>query len=175
MKEELEVKILGVDISILERLENLKAKKVSEEEQTNYILTSNFDNIGKDNYLRVRKVKAKDDTFTEITLKKLISDQIVRKYEEYTVKTKDTESALDLMKNLGFSISHIGYKKRISYKLGGIRFDYDIWDKDTYPEAYLEIEVEHKEQLDEILNKLNIDEQMVTTLSISQLKKRLGN
>ena len=55
----------------------------------------------------------------------------------------------------------------------GARLDFDRWDEDFYPYPYLEIEVKNEEHLTQIINKLGIRKDQISTESISELRLKL--
>ena len=78
-----------------------------------------------------------------------------------------------ILEKMGVKLKYKGEKERISYRYKGQRFDIDIWDKDTYPYPYMEIEFTNQSKIDEILDDLDIDKSRVTTKSISDLISEL--
>ena len=53
------------------------------------------------------------------------------------------------------------------------RLDFDCWDEDFYPYPYLEIEVKNEGHLNEIMKKLGINKDQISTESISELRSKL--
>ncbi len=176
---ELEVKILNMDLNILEdRIKSIGGRFVSEENQINTI----FDNKDMQiedylkSYLRIRETQVDGKEDIRMTLKKSIKSTSVRENIEYDVKLKDKtdkENMIKIFALLGYDISNIGYKNRRSYVFENIRFDLDTWDKETYPNPYMEIEVEKSQDLDRILDMLQIPRENVSTKSITELKKEI--
>ena len=80
-----------------------------------------------------------------------------------------------ILNQLGVSLQFKGEKERRSYTYKGQRFDIDIWDKNTYPDPYMEIEFTNKNKMDEVINDLDIDKNNITTASISELRAKLNN
>ena len=78
-----------------------------------------------------------------------------------------------ILEKMGVKLKYKGEKERISYRYKGQRFDIDIWDKETYPHPYMEIEFTNQSKIDEILEDLDIDKSRVTTKSISDLISEL--
>ena len=78
-----------------------------------------------------------------------------------------------ILDKMGVKLKYKGDKERISYRYKGQRFDIDIWDENTYPHPYMEIEFTNQSKIDEILDDLNISKDMVTTKSISDLISEL--
>lgn len=77
---------------------------------------------------------------------------------------------MEILKATGFDRFDTGYKKRRSYIYKDCRFDFDQWDPETYPKAYVEIEAPSREALYQMLDQLEIPRHAVSTLSIAQLK-----
>lgn len=65
-----------------------------------------------------------------------------------------------ILEHIGMELEYSGEKERISYRYKNQRFDIDIWDKDTYPEPYMEIEFSNQSKIDEIIDDLGIDRKM---------------
>ncbi|MDO5041262.1 MAG: class IV adenylate cyclase [Peptoniphilus sp.] len=180
MEIEKEVKILGIDVAEAEKnLIKLGAKLISKEKQENILVDSSENPIEPkaQGYLRIRTSEDKINNRREIyfTFKKHITDVAVRENIEYTTKIESKEELINILKSMGYDIFDVGYKNRTSYELEGMRFDIDTWDMNTYPEPFIEIEFDKKERLYDILNKLNIDKNKISTKSIAELKKIYKN
>ncbi|MDY0236220.1 MAG: class IV adenylate cyclase [Gudongella sp.] len=180
MEKELEVKVLGVDINnIEEKIVKMGGVLIANEEQINTLIDSKNNPIKSyvDAYLRIRETK---DNLTgsekiELTLKKSIKNKELRENEELNVVLESKETMLDIFKNLGFTNVSVGFKHRKSYRFMDARIDLDTWDKETYPESYIEIELKDKKDLSVILDKLGINSKNISTLSIVELKEKLNN
>lgn len=173
MNKELEVKILDINVcDMVKRLEEIGAVRIAKEKQTNYTFKSNKDIISDGSYLRIRKTIDENGEKNELTFKKKGNSKILRSYEEYTTNITDIDMTIEILKNLSLEIEYVGYKDRISYKLDDIRFDIDIWDKKTYPDPYMEIEVTKEKDLQNIIKKLNIEQSQITKDSITQLREK---
>lgn len=178
--KEIEIKVLKINKDDIEnKLISLGAKLVKNEIQTNIIFDSE-DRILKSNYngyLRVRITKCllNNSTTKTITLKKNISKDGYRNNIEYETEITNENEACKIFQVLGYSILHKGTKSRKSFLLNGILFEIDTWDKDTYPEPYLEIEVKNEEKIEEALSLLEINKEYVSTKSIEELRKEYLN
>ncbi|MGM0396214.1 MAG: class IV adenylate cyclase [Bacillota bacterium] len=178
MMKELEVKILNVDIELMQKKIMEKGGILTNrEKQINTLIDSSLRPIKSymDAYLRIRENHElmKDEKTTTFTLKKNVVNKNLRENEEYNVMVDDGETLLHIMKNLGFDNVTVGYKDRTSYSFMGGRIDIDIWDKETYPYPYMEIEVSEESQLQAILDELDIPWEKVSRLSIVELQKKL--
>lgn len=180
MEKELEVKVLGVDVEDIEgRIIELGGILLANEEQVNTLIDSRKEPIKYylDGYLRIRETQnlLTGEKKTEFTLKKNIRNKELRENEEFSIVLEAKETMLDILKNLGFDNITVGFKHRKSYGLLNARIDIDTWDKETYPEAYIEIEVKNEEELRNIVDILGIDSKNISTLSIVELKAKLDN
>jgi len=177
LERELEVKVLEKDIENL-RLYAIEkgAKLIAHEKQKNIVINSNeFNLIEKGSYLRIREVEdlINKKEYREFTFKKKISSDGVKENLEYTVNFDDTENLINILKNLKLDNFIEGYKERYSYEFLNGRLDFDYWDKDTYPYPYLEIEIKNEKDLKDIVEKLNINKDTITTKSIKELQDSL--
>lgn len=179
MAKELEVKVLNIDIDLIEeKILSLGGTLISKEHQINTIIDSNKRPIKSftDAYLRIRETNdmlTKNSSVT-LTLKKNISNEGLRENIELNTDIENKEIMLLILKELGFDKITEGYKKRVSYAFENARIDLDIWDEKTYPYPYLEIEVENKEDLHKITKLLGIHESNISTKSIIELRKDVG-
>lgn len=175
MGKELEVKVLNIDPKKMEsKLILLGARLVKKEKQINYVFST--PNLPSSNYLRVREIT---DAFQEekrsfLTLKKNLLNEGVKENLEIETKVDDPASLLEIFENLGIEVEHQGVKERTSYKFENILFEIDCWDTDTYPNPYMEIEVESKEDLERAIELLGLNRKDITTKSIRELRKDLS-
>lgn len=178
MERELEVKVLGIDLDKLEtKIVELGGKLIANEEQINTIIDSKKSPIKShvDAYLRIRETKdlLNNRSYTNLTLKKNVNLEGIRENIELSTGLQDKDMMLEIFKNLGFDDTQIGYKERKSYELNGARLDLDRWDEKTYPFPYMEIEVESRRHLNEIISLLGVPQVNISTKSIVELKNEL--
>ncbi|NBI05833.1 class IV adenylate cyclase [Senegalia massiliensis] len=179
MTKELEVKVLGIDKEkIINKLEKIGAKKIKDEKQKNIILDTKDKRVENDynGYLRIRTTKQNinNNCVEKVTLKTILSDKEYRENKEIEVRIDNSENMFKIFEMLGLVTSYIGYKERISYEFKGILFEIDTWDKDTYPETYMEIEIKNKKDLDRAIELLELDKSQITTKSITELRRDAG-
>lgn len=174
MQREIEVKVLGiVPKEIEEKLISLGAEKINRELQKNYTFVPQTGEFEK-GYLRIRESIVDDKKAPiELTFKEVKNDEEVRINNEFTVHIDSVSMMTSILEKMGVKLKYKGEKERISYRYKGQRFDIDIWDKDTYPHPYMEIEFTNQSKIDEILEDLDIDKSRVTTKSISDLISEL--
>ncbi len=174
MQREIEVKVLDIIPAEIEnKLIDLGAEKISKEKQTNYTFIPD-DGEFKNGYLRIREsfIGEKKQPI-ELTFKEVKTDEEVRINNEFTVHIDSVSMMTSILEKMGINLKYKGNKERISYIYKGQRFDIDIWDEDTYPYPYMEIEFTNQTKIDEILKDLDIDKGQVTTKSISDLINEL--
>ncbi|WP_180339332.1 class IV adenylate cyclase [Peptoniphilus catoniae] len=180
MEKEVEVKLLGLDNKdIEEKLVNLGAELIGKEEQENIIIDSSINPIDPKakGYLRIRTTKnlLTGEKTIFFTFKKHISDKEVRENIEYNTIVNKKDDLIQTLKALGYDKYDTGYKERTSYIYKNMKFEFDSWDKETYPFPYIEVEFRCKEDLYDVLNKLNVDKRAISTKSIAELKKIYKN
>lgn len=174
--KELEVKILNIDLEEMEnKLKKLGAKLIDEELQVNTLIDSEDKYIENklDSYLRIRESKSnlKGSTIFTLTLKENINRNGIRENLETNIDISDREEMIYLLDKLGYKVKEIGEKERTSYLLNGVRFDLDTWDKETYPDPYMEIEVNNQDELKDMISLLEIQEKDISLKSILELRR----
>lgn len=179
MGKEIEVKVLNIDIDeVKNRLINIGAVLIKHELQTNKLfdVEDKLAILGANSYLRLRKIEDKLNSVEsyELTLKENIPNQKARENIETNVIIDNEENLLKILSVLGVSVEQIGYKERVSYKINNVLVEIDIWDKETYPNPYLEIEGEDIDSIYKTLDLLGLSRENVTTKSILELRQDVG-
>ncbi len=174
--DEIEVKVLNIDKEeIQNKLIKLGATLLKDEEQTNI----RFDSEDKflrnkyKGYLRIRTTKNNltGETISTLTLKRNISRDEFRVNEEIETQILNVDETIRILKALRYYPKAPGKKLRKSYLYDGILFEIDEWDKDIYPEPYLEIEVTNKKDLERAIELLGLDRKNISAKSIDELIK----
>lgn len=177
MGKELEVKVLHIDPEKMEqKLIAVGAKKVKEEEQENIVFDTRdiFEKKKTEGYLRIREtinLQNGEKNFS-LTLKKRKFSKRLRNNIEIETHISDKEAMVEILGELGFEIVHRGKKHRTSYLYEDLLFEIDIWDKDTYPEPYMEIEVKKEEDLNRAISLLNLNQNDITNKSLGILRSK---
>lgn len=177
--KELEVKILNIDLEKMEeKIKALGGRLIAKELQVNTLIDTKDNYIEKnlDSYVRIRETKSllKNNIKYTLTMKKNIVREGIRENIETNVDISDKEAMIHILETLGYYVLEEGYKERTSYILNGARLDLDKWDKDTYPYGYMEVEVQHEDELQDIVNLLSIEEENISTKSILELRNELN-
>lgn len=152
---EIETKVLeveGEDIS--KKIESLGAKKKEEILlKVDWFGPKGITHNGDDPwYLRVRSYSTGKIEITWKDESKLIGN--LRKGSEINVLINDHEKMKMLFESIGLECYGHQEKKRVSWELGNTKFDLD-----TYPNmpSFLEIEVENEKDINEMIEKLNLN------------------
>ncbi len=179
MAKEIEVKVLNIDPEDIEKkLIKVGARLIKKEYQVNTIfmnIDEDIEGVGK-GYLRIRESrdlisKKQENIFT---FKQNISQDGFRENEETETRVDNKEALIKILSLMNINIKHEGKKERSSYEFENIRFDIDIWDKETYPDPYLEIEVVNAEDIKKAIRLLDIKKENVTTKSLKELRNSLN-
>lgn len=173
MEREIEVKILHVDLKAMEeKLIREGAEKIGEEHQTNYLIDSPSHSIPAERgYLRIRRIKKDGEEEIQCTFKEKKTQAGVRVYDEHTAIVDSAEEMLAIFALLGYDEVEVTKKHRISYAYKNCRLDLDLWDPESFPEPYMEIEGPDRGAIEEVIEALDIDRSQVSTKSIAELKK----
>ncbi len=144
---EVEVKILGVRCDDLEpKLLLLGAKKIFDGEIHALFFDDKTSSISKNNcVLRLRNEGEK----TFLTYKRKISLTDAKVMDETQVQVSGFEYTKKILLSLGFKESGTMRKKRVSYTVCGVRFEFDKYlDDYSFIPEFLEIEAD---SIDEVL------------------------
>ncbi len=139
--KEIEVKIMEVSHKDLEpKLISLGAEKIFDDELYAIFFDTEDSKIRNSNEtFRLRKEGSK----AFMTHKKKIPSESVKIREETEIEVSDFDNARKLIISLGFKEFASIRKRRVSYKLADIRFEFDTFlDEYDFVPEFLEIEVE---------------------------------
>jgi len=164
MKTEYEVRVLEIDTEeIIKKLESLGAKKEAEYDQKRYV----YDLLEKDDgkWIRLRT----NGTKTTLTYKDVTSDKIDGT-KECEVEVSDFEGTNEILNKMGYFSKAYQENKRIRYYLDGVEIDIDSWP--MIP-TYLEIEGESEEAVNQMIKKLELPENKVTSLDVQSVYEKI--
>ena len=178
-KVEREVKILNIDtLEMEDRIIKNGGILIAKEYQKNILIDSEENPVKKltNGYLRIREVRnlISQEKSTEFTLKKNMKNTDSRENLEYNMEIENKDVLLSILRELGFNSIKIGYKERTSYSLLNCRIDMDIWDEDTYPYPYMEIEFTEDSDLEKVIERLKINRDDISKKSILELRSDLN-
>jgi tRNA-binding EMAP/Myf-like protein len=92
-----------------------------------------------------------------------------------TIRGVESNGMICSLKELGFDEIKIGRKQRKVYEFKNAQIFFDVWDKETYPYPYIEIEVQEESKLNEVLELLGIEKDKISLKSIVELQDELKN
>lgn len=168
--KELEVKILNASHEKLEqKLLSLGAKKVSDSILDAYF----FDN----EKCQIRNEKETLRVRTEgekiiLTHKKRIASENVKVREETEIEVSSLSESKKILESLGFNCFDNIKKRRITYKIENVKFEFDIHKGDlSFIPEFLEIEGPSAEVIYNYAEKLGFKKSDCTNYSITELKE----
>lgn len=175
--KEIEVKVLGIDINkTREKIIKLGGILVKKEFQENYYfnLPNNIDN--KNGFIRIRKIHNQLEDINKIFLciKTIISQEMYRTCNEHEFEVSDFEECKSFLESLELSYLTKENKYRESYIIDNTLVEIDTWDKDVFPEPYIEIEAKNEKDIFNMIEKLGISKNKVTSKSLWEIKKEMG-
>jgi len=154
---EVEIKILDVDREkVIDKLLKLGAKKIFDD----IIYAVKYDTpdkkLEKDNKMLRLRMEGKKAV---LTFKKNISKGKAKTAEEFETEVPDLEEMSKILEGIGFAKLATFKKRRISYKIKDIRFEFEKYfdDYEKIPE-FLEIEAEDVETLFKYVKLLGFKE-----------------
>ena len=164
MKTEYEIRVLEINKEeIINKLEKLGATKKGKFKQKRYVYDLVPKQEGK--WIRLRT----NGKITTLTYKNIISNTIDGT-KEIELEVEDFEKTNEFLEKIGFKNRSFQENRRIQYVLDDVEIDIDSWP--MIP-TYLEIEGKSERDIMSIKNKLDIDENKVTTLNCNDIYKQI--
>lgn len=166
MENEYEITVLDINVKKIEKkLLELGAIKEGDYFQRRNLY--NFHEEFRGRFIRLRTNGAK----TTLTIKDKSAKKDIGSVKEIEIEVSDFEKTNQIMNMLGYEHSTYQENKRIIYRLGDIEFDIDTWP--MIP-TYLEIEGKNKKQVEDMIEKLNIDKEKLSLDKVSEIYKKYG-
>ncbi|NFF60959.1 CYTH domain-containing protein [Clostridium botulinum] len=176
---EIETRIIDIDVSnIREKLINIGAIKVKQEEQINNIFDfPNRELLKEKGYARIRIVsdQLKNKNLYYMTTKKLLSQEKYKVMDENEVEINNHIEGENIFKSLGLKLFESIKKYRESYKYKNTLIEIDINEKSFCPFPYIEIETSIEEELKEIVTLLGYTMEDTTSKTIYQIIEERKN
>lgn len=144
--KEIELKILNIDRSVLEKkLIDLGAEKTFDGDLKMYFFDDSSESIRKNKQcLRLRRYGNK----VFLAFKQSLSRDKVKMATEYETEVIDFNATKSLLESLGYSVWVHMQKHRTTYTLDGLSFEFDKHhDQYSYVPEFLEIEGPRKEKI----------------------------
>lgn len=174
---EIEVKILGVDIDkIKEKILLLGGKLLKQEIQENYCYDLPPHLSNQNGFIRIRKIKSLIDSSEKVILcsKKIISQSKARITDENEVEINSFEDCLKFVESLELKLYRRSNKQRESYTLNDALIEIDTLDKDEFPEPYIEIEAVNENLIYDVMDLLEIPRDKATSKSLRQIRLEMN-
>lgn len=175
---EIETRILDIDINIIkEKLSNINAVKVKDENQINNIYDfADRRLLNAKGYARVRTIEDKlnNRIYYYMTTKKLISQEKYKIMEENEVEVDNPVTAENILMSLGLELIQSIRKHRESFKYKDTLVEIDINDKSFCPFPYIELESSSEEELKEIVELLGYSMKDTTSKTIYEILGERG-
>ena len=165
MKTEIEARLLEInEKEFIDKLKSLNATFVGD-----WFMTRNvYDFIPADDnkWIRLRC----DGQKTTLTVKEIVSKGIDGT-KEFEIEVSDFDETNAILNRLGFFARGTQTNRRIRYILDGVEIDIDFWP--LIP-TYVEFEADSADQIKTLCNKLNINFDNLTTMSVSEIYEHYG-
>ena len=163
---EYEARVLDIDKEKLEeKLNSLGAKKIADFNYKRRVYDFNPRSDGK--WIRLRT----DGKKTTLTLKELRSQEIDGTIEN-EVEVSDFEETDKILNKLGYKAHTYQENKRTCWYLDGVEIDIDTW---PYIPTYVEIEGHSTEEVQDMIKKLEVDKNKVTSIDVQEVFKQFYN
>lgn len=171
--KEIETRIIDIDIDeIREKLSNIGANKVKQENQINNIYDfSDRRLLSEKGYARIRIVEdqIRNKMNYYMTTKKMLSQDKYKIMSENEIAIDDPVEGENIFKSLGLGLLQSIKKYRESYQYKNSLVEIDINDKSFCPFPYIEIEAPSEEELQEVVSILGYTLQDTTSATIYEL------
>lgn len=165
MNLEKEVTILEIDKEKFEkRLNLLGATKVGDFHQKR--LVYDFKEINTNKWIRLRT----NGTKTTLAIKEVIDKFRIDGTRELEIEVDDFEKTNAILNELGYTPRNYQENLRTIYMLDDVEISIDSWP--LIP-TYAEIEGKTNEEVTKMINKLNVDNDKVTTLDVESIYREI--
>ena len=158
-----------LNISNFDELFKLPPKKIISSFKKSKLFMNSISNslINPNKWIRLRKSNEK----VELTVKHIFekSSKKIQKVREIEINVSDLDETNKLLESIGIVRRNYQEKVRYSYKYKTAEIEIDLW---PMLEAYMEIECDDENIIDEIIKKLEFDSKEIVSLNTEQLYKR---
>ena len=163
---EYEARVLGIDKDKLEeKLILLGAEKIADFDYKRKVY--NFNPATRNKWIRLRT----DGNKTTLTIKEIKSYEIDGTLENEIIVSDFNETDIMLNK-LGYFSHTYQESKRTRYILGGVEIDIDTW---PYIPTYVEIEGSSTKEVEDMIKKIELENNTVTSLDVQGVFKEFYN
>lgn len=166
MNTEIEARLLDIDEkNFIELLRKNNAKFIGD-----WLMHRNvydFNPIDDNKWIRLRTNGEK----TTLTIKEIV-DKSIEGTKELEIEVSDFDDTNEILNKLGFVARGSQTNRRIRYILDDVEIDIDFWP--MIP-TYVEFEAQSKEKIEILCEKLGIDYQSLTTMSVPEVYDYYGH
>ncbi len=158
-----------LNVSSFDELFKLPSKRIISSFKKSKLFMNLISNnlINPNKWIRLRKSNEK----VELTVKHIFekSSKKIQKVREIEINVSDLDETNKLLESIGIVRRNYQEKVRYSYKYKTAEIEIDLW---PMLEAYMEIECDDENIIDEIIKKLEFDSKEIVSLNTEQLYKR---
>lgn len=166
MNIEYEIRVLEIDVAdMIKKLEELGAIKVGEWNQRRFVYDTKPRHDSK--WFRLRT----NGEVATLTYKNVEKNSIDGT-KELEIEVSDFDKTNELLELMGYVNRGYQENKRIRYMLNGVEIDIDSWP--MIP-TYMEIEGSSKEEVENTLKLLSVDNNKITTLNCDDIYRQIYN
>ena len=166
MKTEYEIRVLEIEKeSIVKKLEDFGAVKIGEYNQKRYVY--DLKPVQKNKWIRLRT----NGVETTLTYKN-IERNTIDGTKEVELKVDSFETTNEFLNKIGFVARNYQENKRTRYILDNVEIDIDTWP--MIP-TYLEIEANSKEEVNNMVKKLRLNNFKITALNCDDIYRKIYN
>lgn len=160
---EYEARVLEINKEELEKkLNDLGAKKVADFNYRRRVY--NFSPATDGKWIRLRT----DGSKTTLTIKEIKNNKIDGT-EETEIEVSNFEDTNTILNKLGYVSHTYQENKRTRYLLDGVEIDIDTW---PYIPTYVEIEGKSIEDVENMINRLNLNDYKVTSIDVQDVFRK---
>lgn len=164
MNIEYEVRVLEIDKEkLISKLKSLGAEFKGEFNQKRYVYNTIPKQDGK--WLRLRT----NGEYTTLTFKS-VEKATIDGTKEIEVKVEDFYKTHELLEAAGIKSKGYQENNRVQYILDGVEIDIDSWP--LIP-TYVEIEGKDEESVNNIISKLELDKNKITSLDVQSVYEKV--
>ena len=158
-----------LNISSFDELFKLPPKRIISSFKKSKLFMNSISNnlINPNKWIRLRKSNEK----VELTVKHIFekSSKKIQKVREIEINVSNLDETNKLLESIGIVRRNYQEKVRYSYKYKTAEIEIDLW---PMLEAYMEIECDDENIIEEIIKKLEFDSKEIVSLNTEQLYKR---
>lgn len=107
-----------------------------------------------------------------MTIKEITNNKDIDGTNELEIEVSDFKKANEILNQLGYIYRNYQENKRTTYTLDGVEIDIDSW---LMIPTYVEIEGKSKEDVYNIIDKLNLPKKDITSLDVTGIYNDIYN